>query len=69
MPLTQPSGGGADPAKRMEGNGAPVDGVTGAGVLDPGGEYVDVQVGSASKGLHWYNTGTKAAPVFTLVIT
>lgn len=63
MPLSQPSGG-TDPAKRMEGAGAPTDGVTGAGALDKGGEYVDT-----TSGLHYYNTGTKAAPVFTLVIT
>jgi hypothetical protein len=62
MPLTQPSG--PDLSKRMEGNGAPVDGVTGAGVLDKGGEYVDT-----TNGMHYYNVGTKAVPAFTLVIT
>lgn len=65
MGLSQPSsGGGIDPAKRMEGAGAPVDGVTGAGVLDKGGEYVDTD-----NGMHYYNVGTKAVPAFTLVIT
>lgn len=58
-------GGGGIPANlQLRGAGAPTNGVTGANVIDIGGEYVNT-----TNGMHYYNTGTKASPVWSLVIT
>jgi len=48
----------------ISGSGAPSDGVTGAGVAEKGSFYVRL-----SNGAHYYNTGTKASPTWTLVGT
>lgn len=55
---------GQDVAHAIEGAGAPTDGVTGAGEADKGWMYIDT-----TTGFHYLNTGTLAAPVWSIVIT
>jgi hypothetical protein len=48
----------------ISGSGAPTDGVTGAGQVEKGWAYIDDTTGNA-----YLNSGTRAAPVWNLIIT
>lgn len=54
---------GQDVLHAIEAAGVPTDAVTGAGFADKGWTYVNT-----SNGLHYINTGTRAVPVWSLVI-
>lgn len=54
-----PPAAGTNVVRGIRGAGAPVDGVTGAGVVDKGWQYVDTATGNT-----YVNTGTRAAPVW-----
>ncbi len=62
---SQPAGApaGLSPLYVLEGSGAPVDGVTGVGVLPAGGFYRNTD-----NGQYYTNVGTIGVPAFQLMI-
>lgn len=55
-----PVAGAAATLYKLQAAGAPVDGVTGVGVVGPGEKYYDT-----ANGVEYLNTGTLLAPVYS----